>query len=196
MEGLKKLYNSVIKDKNITNLVIILIIGIIMLIAGGSFFGDSKRKPNVGERPLEESVSLVAQEPKHSYEEALEQRLENILSKIDGVGDVSVMITLYAGRELVPAKDSRVGETITEENDNQGGSRRITEMQKDNQVIIMNAQGGNQHALILKEVEPLVKGVIVAAQGADDVKVRASVHHAVITALGVPAHKVEVFKKK
>ena len=184
------------KDKNITNLVIILIIGIILLIAGGSLFGDSKPKSIEGEKSLDKSVSVAAQVPKHSYEELLEQRLENILSKIDGVGEVAVMITLYSGKELVPAKDSRIGETITEEKDNQGGSRKITQMQKDQQVIIMNDQGGNQQALILKKVEPLIKGVIVAAHGADDIKVRSAVHHAVMTALGVPAHKVEVFKKK
>ncbi len=196
VEWLREIYNNIIKkSKNMTNLAVILIIGIIILIAGSSLFDNSSSK-QANTNSTAQTMNMINTENKENeYGEQLEKKMEKILSEIEGVGKVSVMITFYSGTEIVPAMDTKTDETTTQENDNQGGSRQITQSQQDNQILVMNRQGGDQQPLILKEKQPIVKGVIVAAEGASDIRVKRDIHDAVKIALGAPAHKVQVFKK-
>ncbi|MBZ4644738.1 MAG: stage sporulation protein [Clostridia bacterium] len=183
------------KEQNIVSLTVILIIGIIIVIASGSFFKDNK-KNTPDSVPLTANTNLTkAKNTEDTYGDQLENKLESILSQIEGVGKVSVMITFYSGSEIVPAIDTRNGETVTEESDNQGGNRKITATEKENKTLIINEQGGHQKPLILKELQPAVKGVIVAAEGAADLRTKSNICEAVKTALGIPAHKVQVFVK-
>ncbi len=196
MERLKKMYDTYFgKEKNMTNLAVILIIGVIILIAGGGLFKDRQNDNANVDVPVQKTTPANAKETKQSYGEVLEKKIEHILSQIEGVGKVSVMITFYSGGELVPAADHKSSETITEEKDTQGGNRKITQKEQDSRILTMNGQGSNEQPLVIKELRPPVKGVIVAAEGALDISVKEDIHEAVQTVLGVPAHKVRVFKK-
>ncbi len=112
-----------------------------------------------------------------------ETRLKEALSKIKGAGAVEVMLTYENGRELVPAYETD------------------TQMSQADGVVSSNAStrpvtvtsGGQEEAVVLKEVEPLIRGVIVIAEGAEDIGVRMDLARAASKALGVEAEKVEVF---
>ncbi len=58
-----------------------------------------------------------------SYEQAQKEELEEILSKIEGVGKVSVMIRFESGEVKVPAVDSSNQISKTVEDDGNGGTR-------------------------------------------------------------------------
>lgn len=47
--------------------------------------------------------------------------------------------------------------------------------------------------VILKEIEPKVKGVVVVAQGANDARVKLELYKAVMTLLGVESSDIEIF---
>ena len=53
----------------------------------------------------------------------MEERLERILSQIDGAGQVQVMITWKSDGEKVVEKDRKSNEENVSEKDSQGGSR-------------------------------------------------------------------------
>ena len=57
---------------------------------------------------------------------------------------------------------------------------------------IATSSGGE--AVIIREDQPEVRGVIVVAQGAGDIGVRMELLNAVTTLLGVQADKVEILK--
>ena len=59
-----------------------------------------------------------------NYAAYLEERLIQLLSRMDGVGRVEVMITLKSSRELVVEKEQPVSRSSTNENDSQGGTSR------------------------------------------------------------------------
>lgn len=112
-----------------------------------------------------------------------ETRLQEALSKIRGAGDVSVMLTYENGRELVPAystdtQSSKSGEVVSENE----STRPITVM-----------KSGQEEAMVLKEVEPRIRGVIVIAEGADDIKVRMDLLRAVSKVLAIELERIEVF---
>ena len=50
--------------------------------------------------------------------------------------------------------------------------------------------------MVVKEVYPQVKGVIVTAQGAGNSAVRAAISEAVSASLDVPVHRICIFKKE
>lgn len=108
-----------------------------------------------------------------------EKRLSDILSQIDGAGDVSVMITYYSSSEKNIAY-----ETKTSSRENQSES-------EDKKAVMTDGS-----PMVVKEVYPQVKGVIVTAQGAGNAGVRNAISEAVAASLDVPAHRICIFKKE
>src|SRR5690625_1345442 len=91
-EVLVKLQNGNV-NKNIQNLIIIGLIGIAIILAGSFFFSSPQE---------EEVLSLEKSNQKSietSYESKIKNELEEILSKIEGVGEVNVMLTIANERE-------------------------------------------------------------------------------------------------
>ena len=180
------------RKKLIENLLIVIIAGIIILIAGGSFFGGERKDTRVPAKQQEEAVSKVfGSEDKLE----LEKKMETILSQIEGVGKVNVMVTFVSGKEMVPAFDSKKNESDTQEKDNGGGTRSIKQNDTETRVVFEERQGGIRKPIILKEMQPSVKGVVVVAEGASDVRVRESLSKAVQVLLDVPIHKIQVFER-
>jgi len=200
MEWFKNLIEQYYKKggQSLVNLSIILIIGVIIMIAGSNLLGIGSGKETKSTPAKTEDIQPVnkKQSDYNEYADELENRLEEILSSIQGVGKVSVMITFDSGTEIVPAEDYKNNETITEEEDTQGGKRKLTQTEKDKKVLVLSEQGGKQEPLIIKKLYPKVKGVVVVAEGASDVSVKADIFNSVKTVLGVPPHKVQVFQLK
>lgn len=118
------------------------------------------------------------------------QRLAQTLSQIKGAGNVKVMITYESNGEIVPAYQ----QDITESGNTSGNQVTYSKTQS-NKIITVNQQGG-AGALIIKEKKPEIKGVIVIAEGAADLKVKLSLYKAVQTVLQVNATKVDIFEMK
>ena len=51
----------------------------------------------------------------------------------------------------------------------------------------------NGEPIVLKEIRPTIKGVIVLADGAEDLYIKEMLYEAVKTALGIPGNRVEVY---
>ncbi|WP_077367688.1 sporulation stage III protein AG [Anaerosalibacter sp. Marseille-P3206] len=190
-EKLKELSKKITDKKYINNLLIIFIVGIIILIAT-SIFNDnvSEKETNKRENKNEKSSTINFTE---DYGQLLERRLENILSEIKGAGKVKVMITLEETSEKVPATNSNQSNEKTSEKDSQGGVRDIN--REDSNVEIAT-KGSDGSLIVLKEIEPNVKGVIVVAEGAFDMEVKEKLYQAVKTVLGVSGNRVEVYSSK
>ncbi len=111
-----------------------------------------------------------------------EERLAAILSQIDGAGDVDVMITYYSTAEKDIAYETKTNSVGRDEGNEESEDKRAV-------------MTGNQ-PMVVKETYPEVKGVIIAAQGADKAYVRQAVSEAVTAVLDVPAHRVCIYKKE
>ena len=128
------------------------------------------------EKPSEENARSNT-ESRYGYSEyELENRLKAILEEIEGAGSVSVLITFESGSRIIPAEESQVSQ-------GSGESRRP--------VTVSN--GGSQEPIILAELTPSVRGVIIVARGASDPRVKDRLRTAAVTALGTEPEKVSVF---
>ena len=193
-ENLQKLNLS---KKTTTNLIIVFCLGLALILIA-DFYRDISMDRTAGEDNYYENAQTEAAasditEPE--YVRNLENELSSILAKIQGAGRVSVMITLKSGKEIVPAKDESVSDKITDEKDTSGGTRTIDEKTTEDEVVFTTAQGGNSKPLVIKEINPEVKGVIVVAEGAKDSKVKLMISQAVQTVLDIPAYRVTVYER-
>ncbi|MCX7923265.1 MAG: stage III sporulation protein AG [Clostridia bacterium] len=196
-EHLKNALGKQNKKKIIENCLIVIIIGVIAIIGASTFLKkDNSEKDQNVVIPDKPSVETLGKNASFEDKEETEKRIEKILSQIDGAGDVDVMITYVSGKEIVPAYDSKKTENGTEERDSGGGTRNIKQNDSENKVVFEEGQGGGKKPIVLKEIQPTVKGVVVVADGATDTKVVDSLSRAVQVLVDVPIHKIQVFERK
>ena len=123
-----------------------------------------------------------------------EKKLKKILEKMDGVGEVDVMITLKSSKELVVLKDEPYTQESLNEVDNQGGSRTSSSASNDEETVLVNDGNGNSEPFVVKELAAQIEGVVVIAQGGSDGEVALDIVSAVEVLFGIPAHKVKVLE--
>lgn len=115
-----------------------------------------------------------------------EERLEQILSEVEGAGAVEVMITYAGTGSKIAATETDTKTTSTDA----GGTKTTTVTTTTSPVM----QGSE--VLILGEKEPEVVGVLVVAEGADDVKVRLRLRDAVATVLGIKSSAIQILSRR
>ena len=146
--------------------------------------------PSNNETKITSTTEIEKQTVKEEKEN-LETKLTNILSKIDGAGDVDVMITYESSEEIVPAYNSNTTTETTKEQDSSGGERTTTNSTENKTMITSNSND----PVVLKTNEPKIKGVIVVASGANNSNVKELLYEAVKTSLQISGHQVEIYAK-
>ncbi len=197
MKSLREFFS---KDKKaLINLSIIFITGIALLLFGGIF--KPKDEANlVDQSKLGQGVQSgqsnqnALNEDWESYEDRLEKKMEALLSEVEGAGKVKVMITLTNGREIIVAKDTDVNETTT--NDTESALQRSSYSKNASEKTVMTNENGVDSPIVLKEITPIVEGVIIVAQGGDNMLVKDGLTRAAQAVLGIDIHKVQVLKMK
>ncbi len=123
----------------------------------------------------------------------LAEQLEEILSKIQGVGEVRAFINYSESSEVVAMYNETSKVSNTEENDTSGGSRKIqeTDSQKD---IIYKEENGEKTPITQKVIQPKVEGAIITAKGANKAEVKTNIIQAVEAVTGLATHKIQVFE--
>lgn len=189
----KEYINNKGYKKIVYNLLAIVIICTIALITWDTFFPtmlaeNKKEKENIVNENIVNEAAW-----KNNYQDSTEVQLEKLLGAIKGVGEVDVMITYETSTEVVPALNVTKSSQLTEEKDAQGGSRTTTQDDSSQDVVMTNK---NDQLIVIKEIKPQIRGVVVVAQGASDIKVKTELIEAVKTIFQIPAVKVVVYEKK
>jgi len=103
------------------------------------------------------------------------------------------MITLEDSSEKVPATNTTKTTETTKELDSEGGTREVNREDITSQMVSKSNDGS---LVLLKEVKPNVKGVIVVAEGANDLIIMEKLYEAVKTVLGISGNRVQVYSSK
>lgn len=127
------------------------------------------------------------------YARQLEQRLREMLSHMEGVGQVRVMITLKSSQELVIEREQPYLRSTTTENDGQGGSRSVIQVETEENTVY-RTDGNMSEPYVVKTLPPEIEGVVVVAEGAGSGTVDRTIVEMVQALFGVEAHKVKVVK--
>ncbi|ADL08071.1 stage III sporulation protein AG [Thermosediminibacter oceani] len=192
MEGEIKLKNLLDlfkknKNKSISTLIILGLVGFFLLTLGKiSIQGDYSHKSVDGSTT---DIKIPTDQP--FIQQDIEKKLEQILAQVEGVGRVKVMLTLETENQVEPAFNTVDNKRVTEENDSEGGTRTITEVQVNKQVVLLN-KGGEDEPLLVKKMMPAIKGVLIVADGGESSETVERITQATSTLLGVPVYKIKV----
>ena len=120
IKSLVKKKTSGDNKKTLENLIVFLVLLIITIIAINIIWG--KENNNEKQSPIDDSYKVLAYNKNESNnsqdsEYNLEKKLENILSKISGVGKVQVLITYSETSSVVAMRNEKKNSSKTEEND-------------------------------------------------------------------------------
>lgn len=131
-----------------------------------------------------------------AYVSYWEDKLEHTLSYVEGAGEVKVLITLKESEEKIVEKDGPEKLSDTAENDSAGGNRTVTESQTEKTTIYTIDESGNSIPYVVKTIPPMVEGVVVVAQGADQITVRQNIIEAIQVLFDIDMNKITVVKMK
>lgn len=192
------------EKKKIENLVFLVILLIITTIIINTIWKDKKITKNIQNSVTTKQLatSIVNNTENDTtimetgnLEQNLEQKLETILNKITGVGEVTVCINYSESSEIIAMYNENSKVSNTEETDTSGGVRKIeqTDIQKD---IIYKEENGQKEPITQKIKQPKIEGAIVVAKGANDINVKTNIIQAVEAVTGISTHKIQVFEMK
>lgn len=115
-----------------------------------------------------------------------EEKMEAILSQIDGVGKLRIMLTLARGPQLQLASD-------TDQSRDAGTSGDVRSRRE---TVTLNRGSGYQEVIVTNRVYPVYQGAVVVCQGAENSAVRLAVTEAVSALTGLGSDKISIVKWK
>ena len=161
-DRIKKILEKLREDKKVLLILLLSLLGVV-LIAFSEFDTDSS------------AASEVDAQLSGGDSECAESKLENIIKKINGVGDVAVYITYDCEYETVYAVNSE------KRTDNDSEDTKT-------EYIITDKDTG----LVLKTVYPKVRGVAVICQGGNDPVVKEKIYSIVSALFEISSNKISV----
>ncbi|WP_332697962.1 stage III sporulation protein AG [Halalkalibacter lacteus] len=129
------------------------------------------------------------------YEMRYENQLKEALEQIVGISDVSIMINLAETERNVYEKNTNEKKQDTDETDREGGTRKVEDISRDEQLVIIR-NGDKEEPILIQQEKPSIRGVLVVAKGVENAQVKSWVVEAVSRSLDVPTHRVSVMPKK
>jgi len=186
-----------LKEIGLPKLIMLFMAGILIILLSfpNIFGGKTKTKEssqNSGNIILQNDTNMTSYDT-NTYITDMENKLENILRKVSGIGEVKVMITLKASKEQVTLKDSPYTQESLNEVDGEGGSRTDNSVKREESTVLVT-KDGNSEPYIIQELEPDVEGVVIIAEGGDNIDIILDIMEAAEVLFNVPAHKVKVMK--
>lgn len=169
-QTVEKILEKIKRDRKLAIIICVGLAGIILLTLSELMPPKNKTE----EKTSEKSETYI----RDSYEEDIEKRLTSIVSAIDGAGRTQVMVTLASGDENVYAVKEKSSD----------GSR-------EREYIVIDSDD-NESGLLLKVIEPEIRGVAIVCEGADSAKVRQEIVSSVSAVLGISTNRISIAKIK
>lgn len=136
--------------------------------------------PSGGGRAAQETAA-AAEQTEEQWLRALQQELADTLSRVEGAGQLTLMLSVETGmrRELA-------GDRETEQRESESLSRRET--------VILSSAGGGQEVVVTRSGYPVFRGAVVVCEGGDLPAVRLAITGAVTALTGLSSDKISVLK--
>ena len=109
------------------------------------------------------------------YAKRMEEELQELLSAMEGVGEVKVMITIRDLGEQVVEKDVPSESGWVSETDSAGGTRESESARQEESTVYITDSEGNRTPYISQTTQPEIEGVTVVAQGGGDALIQKNI---------------------
>ena len=177
--------------ENIATFIVILIVTVIMI---NNILKEDNRDNNESSTQNKRLVNNKEQETMAvadiSVQTDLERELEDILTKMSGVGEVKVLVTYSQTSKVVPVYNETNKNSSSKEEDSEGGTRVLSESDITKEVVL----DSNNDIITESVMLPKIEGAIVMAKGANNIEIKNNIIQAVSAVTGLATHKVQVFE--
>jgi len=184
------------------NMIVFVLLGILLLVIAIPIDSksDYEEETEDKEKDTTDEVYTYSQgmqaDGAMEYCLSLEARIEELLSSLEGVGEVEAMVTVTSSRELIVEKDEPVTRNTVTETDGSGGTRSTNESSFDYETIYETDAEGNMIPYVVKQMEPQIQGITVVAQGGGNAIVQKNISDVLEALFHIDAHKIKVVKMK
>lgn len=111
----------------------------------------------------------------------LQRELTDTLSRVEGAGELTLMLSVETGMQRELARDSE-----NELQETESHSRRET--------VILSSAGGGEEVVVTRSGYPVFRGAVVVCEGGDVPSVRLAITGAVTALTGLSSDKISVIK--
>ena len=146
---------------------LVILVGVVLLLLpafGGG--GEKEKTPTAASAAASEEFSV----------EAMERKLEEALSQVDGAGNATVVLTVRAGPRQVLAQDR--------DTDGGGGGSATT--------VTVGRGGGTEEVVPLQTFTPDFRGALVICPGGGEAQVRLRLVEAVSAVTGLGSDRISI----
>ena len=181
----KKLIDSL----GIPKLLLVLAAGIVLIALSA---GDMSTRKKDTLKEVENTTDTES-DTKDEYTKKLERQFESVLANVSGVGRVKVMITLDTSSEKVTLSDPVYKNESVNETEADGSVKSQTNSESSPQTVF-SEKDDVKDPYVVKEIEPVIKGVLVVCEGGDNDSVKKEITSAAEALFGLESHKIKVMK--
>lgn len=167
------------------NLLVIGLVGAILLVIS---WPTGQKDTDVAKKTEKATV----EKNEVTDKESMERKLEDVLGQVDGVGRVKVLITYKSSSEKVILQDMETDSTTEEETD--GTQSRKSTGKNIREETVYDKTDAGETPYVIKEIEPEIEGVLVAAEGGGNSQTAKNISDAIMALFNIEAHKIKVMK--
>lgn len=157
-------------------LLILVLLGLLLAVIAVPVDRKEQKDRTEGQTSLSEAEERSSA-PDMDYESRMEQKLEELLGQVEGVGRVKVMLTFEGTGEKKVEKDRSVSADTEQE-----------------ETVYEELGSSERTPYVSSETNPQVEGVLVIAQGGGNGTVRQEIIEAAQALFGIEAHKIKIMK--
>lgn len=181
-QKVRDVFSKFSSDKKAVIIAAVGIIGTLILVIS-EFVPSEEKTAKQNNAVSSEEYSI---DDHYEYSEMLEKKLTDIVSSIDGAGNAKVMITLESSSEAVYAQNDKT--------DKEKGDENREKISKENDYVLIKADSSKEEALLLKIIQPEVKGVAVVCEGGDSVYVQQKIIETISAVFNINSSRIKVTK--
>lgn len=154
-------------------LLILVLLGLLLAVIAVPAENGEK----AAEMPENGTVQGAAGEEAADYESRMEQKLEELLMQVEGVGRVQVMLTFEGSGERRVEKDVSSSDRESRE-----------------ETVYKEEGSSGRVPYVTWETNPKAAGVLIIAEGGGNSRIRQEILEAAQALFGIEAHKIKIMK--
>ncbi|MBQ8638025.1 MAG: hypothetical protein IJ468_02520 [Lachnospiraceae bacterium] len=180
-----------VKKIGILRILLMMLAGVVLILCSIPVTNEDR-----GESMVNETESRIEPEMERTYEEALENRLKNMLEQMEGVRSADVMITLAAGSRKIISRDEVIQEELESDASADGMVQNHRVSRSESTAVLTEQTDGSRQPYVLQEICPEILGILVLADADLTPSMKEEINGAVQALFQVEAHRIRVLEKK
>lgn len=170
---ISSLVSKIKNFKHLKTLIVVVLSVIVLVIFASSFVSKKSNKTQESTNVSSNALSYCKQQ---------EHRLEQVLENVKGISNVNVFVMVDESPTLKYVEDNSQTQS-----QNQTTSTSET---------VLTKNGSVTSPIVVCEILPKIKGVLVIAKGAGDLKIKTTLTNIISSVLGINISSVEVLEGK